>query len=720
MRLRTGISPIMRPVPLQKGQLMKFTGRAAALAVLAYVAAFMFFRLANPDFGPWGGDITNYFLPTMVFIRDSLLRGELPLWDPYQFAGTPFLALHTPAVLYPFLLVFALLPPSVALVGHVVSHFALAALFMWLLARRIGLEGAGCLTASLAFIGSFQMTMAANHNTAYLSTYAWLPASLWAIRRVVREPAFGNCLLFAIVLSLGFLGGFSQGFLFIVQVGCVYALYLLGTSSSWSMRGKALAFLSGSGIIALALVSVQLLPTLEHVAGATRNFGGLSLQQAAPYGLGRGKIWEALSGWGVGFLAPPALFVPLAVAAVAKRGLRREALFFVLLLVLTVDFMRGARGIVFPIYYQLPLGDLFRFPLRISFVTDFAIAMLLGIGVSAVVSRSNRHRRVFVFLSLLLPACIAADVFLRNPTNQRFDPLVNPKGFYRPARLVDFASTAGYDRMFLVGLGVPLKFGMTHRAFTVPDYEPMLPGLYGAFFAIPAERVWHGQLDLVPSEQRGRSNRWFVQDPELLDLMSVRYYVDARLPGVGQTQPLDVVVDGIKVLDGSPAVYEREAALPRVYVVHELIHARSEAEILARVREGAFDKKSAVVVLDSVAPLEPAIKGAVEFARIVDYQAHRVTIEASCASACLLVQTDLFDPNWHAVVDGAAAPVTRVNFLMRGVHLTPGRHRVEFAYEPASFKVGALISLASVVVIGGAMGIARMRAGTSGCPWRRA
>ena len=33
-------------------------------------------------------------------------------------------------------------------------------------------------------------------------------------------------------------------------------------------------------------------------------------------------------------------------------------------------------------------------------------------------------------------------------------------------------------------------------------------------------------------------------------------------------------------------------------------------------------------------------------------------------------------------MDGKPAPVLRCNYIMRGVYLTPGRHRVEFRFQP--------------------------------------
>jgi hypothetical protein len=76
-----------------------------------------------------------------------------------------------------------------------------------------------------------------------------------------------------------------------------------------------------------------------------------------------------------------------------------------------------------------------------------------------------------------------------------------------------------------------------------------------------------------------------------------------------------------------------------------------------------------------------------------------VEVDVSCESTCLLVLTDLYDPNWRATLDGAPVDVTPVNYLFRGVRVTPGRHRIVFEYRPLSFRIGAGITGAAVLLV---------------------
>src|SRR5205814_661064 len=66
----------------------------------------------------------------------------------------------------------------------------------------------------------------------------------------------------------------------------------------------------------------------------------------------------------------------------------------------------------------------------------------------------------------------------------------------------------------------------------------------------------------------------------------------------------------------------------------------------------------------------------------------RVVVRAGADRLGLLVLPDSYFAGWKAKVDGRDAPVERVDYMFRGVRLTPGAHEVEFRYEPASFRIG--------------------------------
>ena len=106
----------------------------APLYFLGLLAAFFvhFIQRELVDLGRpslWSSfDLESYFIPRFWFGAFSLLHGEVPLWNPYEFAGIPFLATGQPSVFYPpTILLYGLLPRQAAHWAYLVVHYVFAA-----------------------------------------------------------------------------------------------------------------------------------------------------------------------------------------------------------------------------------------------------------------------------------------------------------------------------------------------------------------------------------------------------------------------------------------------------------------------------------------------------------------------------------------------------------------------------------------------------------------
>lgn len=85
--------------------------------------------------------------------------------------------------------------------------------------------------------------------------------------------------------------------------------------------------------------------------------------------------------------------------------------------------------------------------------------------------------------------------------------------------------------------------------------------------------------------------------------------------------------------------------------------------------------------------------------RLVEYEPTRLALETDAPTATVAVVSELFYPGWTATVDGIAQPIHLTNFLLRGVALPPGRHRIEMQYRAPAARNGALISLCTLLLI---------------------
>ena len=109
-----------------------------------------------------------------------------------------------------------------------------------------------------------------------------------------------------------------------------------------------------------------------------------------------------------------------------------------------------------------------------------------------------------------------------------------------------------------------------------------------------------------------------------------------------------------------------------------------------------------MLVAENLPPPDPAsatnaIAGTVEF---VSYAPKHIVLKAQTAVPAVLLLNDKYDPNWQVTVDGQSAALLRCNFLMRGVQVPKGEHRVEFHFRP---PINSLYVSLAAIALGGVL-----------------
>ena len=87
------------------------------------------------------------------------------------------------------------------------------------------------------------------------------------------------------------------------------------------------------------------------------------------------------------------------------------------------------------------------------------------------------------------------------------------------------------------------------------------------------------------------------------------------------------------------------------------------------------------------------VAGTVEVSR---YEPKKILLDAAAPTPSVLLLNDRYDSDWKVFVDGKPETALRCNYIMRGVYLAAGQHRVEFRFEPPATMF--YISLASWIV----------------------
>src|SRR6185437_16809435 len=81
-------------------------------------------------------DFGIFTYPNAYFQRESFWHGEIPLWNPFNNCGIPFLAQWNTVCLYPLSLIYLLLPLAAGLKFFMLLHLFIAGLGMNRLAAQ--------------------------------------------------------------------------------------------------------------------------------------------------------------------------------------------------------------------------------------------------------------------------------------------------------------------------------------------------------------------------------------------------------------------------------------------------------------------------------------------------------------------------------------------------------------------------------------------------------
>ena len=162
-----------------------------------------------------------------------------------------------------------------------------------------------------------------------------------------------------------------------------------------------------------------------------------------------------------------------------------------------------------------------------------------------------------------------------------------------------------------------------------------------------------------------------------------------------------------KIYDYDQAqIYENQRVLPRVWLTPRAETVSSE-DAFKRIRgqsEKPFDPKEVALLEAPPNELSSLVGDKLSEdseAQIISYEPNRLIIETKADKPAVLVASEVNYPGWQATVDGQPANIYTADYLLRGVVLAAGTHRVEMKYTAPMARNGAVISIFSLLLIVG-------------------
>ncbi|MCA9876054.1 MAG: hypothetical protein KC441_20415, partial [Anaerolineales bacterium] len=207
------------------------------------------------------------------FIVNAVQSGEIPLWNPYLFAGAPFLAAGQHSAYYPFSLLFLVLPLTKAYGWFAVSQLWLAGVLMYVFGRILRMWRGSAALAGLVYQGAGFMVISTAVFPMIIAAAVWLPLLLGCIEKIVQDSRWKIVWLAvgAVALGLQIFAGHVEITYYTLLLMALYAVWRVGgtavklfaVSRKPLAVGRPLAWLAGMVLIGLLLGAAQLVPLVE-------------------------------------------------------------------------------------------------------------------------------------------------------------------------------------------------------------------------------------------------------------------------------------------------------------------------------------------------------------------------------------------------------------------------------------------------------------------------
>ncbi len=414
------------PTALFWSRLDWFTLLCLALLVLLFHWPLLTPKLVDRQSYP-PGDFSGQFWAFSTFEVSQLQAGQLPLWNPYTYAGSPFWADVQSAVFYPFSLMtilFASLTQTelslFALELEAILHFFLAGLFMYLFARRVTQNRAAGFTAALVFTFSGYLTGYPSQQLALLEVVVWLPLILYFTDRsfchrcvnqsayYYAKPHWPSIRWAGLAWGLAILAGHPQSWLIIAYTLVAYYSFLALQKQSGKGKKENKKMDEGGNIffdlfltclpllilllIGLGLSAVQLLPAIEYMRLSGRASG---VYDEMSGGFPIVDLIQIILPGVISFYSP--LYVGIAGLLLALGAVlyqrSRETIFWAIWGGLALLMSFGGNTFLYAFLYLFGPGfSIFRGQERWALVVAFSLAILAGYGTLGLLTRPEKLR----------------------------------------------------------------------------------------------------------------------------------------------------------------------------------------------------------------------------------------------------------------------------------------------------------------------------------------
>ena len=683
-------------------------------------------------------DLLGYHIPMSWALRDALTHG-FPHWNPLFSAGQPLAANPAYEAFYPLQWLVLLPGFHFGFQLHIIIHFAIAALGMYLLLRGLRASPIAATFGAAVFIMSGPYLSVAT-KLPTLFALSWMPLALECVRREIEQHSRRRFAIAALILALQLLIAEPM---VVAQTWMFIAGYAIWRKTGWTKIG-------GLAIAALLVAAVQLLPAIDFARDSVRS-DPFTFEDVADWSMPaprlvevglpsvfrpdaiktmyRGRteayVMELYAGIFVGLLAIAGILAGVRGGGIALAAIGASALLAL-----------GEHTPLLKVLYVTHLIRSIRYPEKWIIGGIFVLILWAALLFDRLLQRDRRLIRTLLAVTSIWTAITVIALLSGNRGyfGQQLLRAVIVLAFVlllRNTRLALGAAIIGasiFDgwlaTRYLVQRMPREFFDAPPIARTIPPGTRIYPEGFWQFLDsdpnvlawirdVPDHAYWwmlrNSLVDHLPARfgfpvvLEGDIDRTALKTTddfrEAMRALSVRHVMAAEEPFLkmsGAGAKLSYRPPDSPATDASTPVDAIARDYPRFVFADRIQRATTLQDIVANLDAERGLANVAFADMDPFAPGHGQVLHTSE-------EPNRIAIDVRADGPAFLVVAITAHRYWQATIDGAAATIVPTNYTYQGFRVPVGSHRIEMRYRNPWILPSAIISILSLIVLGAGM-----------------
>jgi len=708
----------------------------------------------------FGHDAVNIYMAFTHFAQQMIHKyHSLPSWIREIYFGMPMIASSSLLFFYPTDLIFILLniPYHKVYTFDLIIHLFIAFLGMYLYLRKINLAKLSSYFGGFAVMMSgFILSYIYAGHINNIKAGALIPFAFYFAHRSFNEKKLKYFLLTSLVLALQIFATGMQIMAYTMLGILFYLIYFLVIENDSKEKTKLIFYFIILCLFSLLFSAMQFLPSLNYtnyswrgdfsyndfVSWSFHPFELITFLLPDFFGLYNETYWGympfVLTTYYFGITA----FLILPFFTFSKEH-KKLSLFLIISIVIFTILSFGKYGLLYSLFYYVPVFNQFRNPSRFFYLVTFFIIVLSSIGVDVIIK--SRDEKIYlikrlkwivysltgftgIFIMLFLSGSIKSSIissYLKLKGNNidilildkilngiKYDLLffiifsvivlillflfaknkiksvfifvlilifINFLDGYRIQR--KFIKFEEFDKFVPATHQIIEELKKDKEPYRVMNFEQVFGPNRGIYYGIESTGGLHGLAPKLYMEllQNGGLNRLNVNR-----FFNVKYYLIDREINIP---------DFVKIASfNNINLYKDTKVQQRLFTSNKVIKVNNDKMVMQMMLSDLFTGKE--IILTDDFKEQNMDEGKVI---IKKYLPNKIQADVETKNGTFVINSTSYYKNWKVLVDGKAYKLYKANYNAMAVYVPAGIHSVVFYYDAFDIYLGIFIGLVVII-----------------------